>query len=62
LMPTYLTFPEMGDLLFLSRHTVKSHAMSLYRKLGAETRRQLVERACSLGYLPPSAVPRGPRA
>lgn len=60
LLPTYLTFPEMGELLFLSRYTVKSHAMSIYRKLGAASRQQVVERASSLGFLPVSAVPRCP--
>ncbi|MET0520832.1 MAG: hypothetical protein ABW156_02490, partial [Jiangellaceae bacterium] len=34
LLPTHLSFPEIGDRLFISRHTVKSQVNSLYRKLG----------------------------
>jgi LuxR family transcriptional regulator, maltose regulon positive regulatory protein len=57
LLPTYLTFPEMGEMLFVSRNTVKAHAVAIYRKLGCSTRQQVVHRACALGYLPPSCVP-----
>ena len=57
LLSTYLSFPEMAALLFLSRHTVKSQALSIYRRLGATSRHEAVERACSLGYLPPMAMP-----
>ena len=34
LMSTHLTFREMGERLYLSPHTVKSQALSVYRKLG----------------------------
>ena len=60
LLPSCLSFAEMAQLLFVSRYTVKSHAMSIYRKLDASTRSQVVERACSLGYLPPSVLPQVP--
>ena len=60
LLPSCLSFSEMGELLFISRYTVKSHAMSIYRKLDASTRSQVVERACSLGYLPVSVLPQVP--
>ena len=33
LLPTHLSFPDIADRLFLSRHTVKTQAMSIYRKL-----------------------------
>ncbi len=33
-LSTYLTFPEIGERLFLSRHTIKTQAISIYRKLG----------------------------
>ena len=57
LLPTHLSFPEMGAMLFVSRHTVKTQALSTYRKLGAASRHEAVERACALGYLPPSSMP-----
>jgi len=51
LLSTHLTFPEIGDEMFLSRHTIKSQASSLYRKIGASTRSQAVTRARELGLL-----------
>jgi LuxR family maltose regulon positive regulatory protein len=56
-LPTHLTFPEMGEQLHLSRHTVKSQALSAYRKLGVTSRSDAVARATELGLLP-----RGPAA
>jgi len=35
-----MTLGEIGEALFLSRETVKSHATSIYRKLGVTTRRE----------------------
>lgn len=52
MLPTHLSFPEIGALLFVSRHTVKSQAVAIYRKLGAKSRSESVERARMLGYLP----------
>ena len=40
-----------GAEFFLSPHTIKSQAISLYRKLGASTRSQAVIRARELGML-----------
>ena len=37
--------------MFLSPYTVKSQAMSIYRKLGASSRSQAVARARELGLL-----------
>jgi LuxR family transcriptional regulator, maltose regulon positive regulatory protein len=51
LLATHLTFPEIGQELFVSRHTIKSQANSLYRKLGAASRNQAVTRAQELGLL-----------
>jgi LuxR family maltose regulon positive regulatory protein len=51
LLTTHLTFKEIGERRHLSRHTVKSHAMSIYRKLGATSRSAAVERARELGLL-----------
>jgi LuxR family maltose regulon positive regulatory protein len=50
-LATHLTFPEIGDRLYLSRHTVKSHAMAIYRKLNVTSRNEGVERAHELGLL-----------
>ena len=36
---------------FLSRHTVKSEANSIYRKLGVSSRSQAVSRSVELGLL-----------
>ena len=51
MLPTHLSFPEMAEELFLSRHTIKSQAMSLYRKLGASSRGEAVARSRELGLL-----------
>ena len=51
LLATHLSFPEIGEELFLSRNTIKSEAMSLYRKLGAASRSQAVTRSRELGLL-----------
>jgi LuxR family maltose regulon positive regulatory protein len=51
LLSTHLTFPEIGDELFVSRHTVKAQANSIYRKLDATSRNQAVGRARELGLL-----------
>jgi LuxR family maltose regulon positive regulatory protein len=37
--------------MFLSRTTIKSQAMSIYRKLGASSRSQAVARSRELGLL-----------
>jgi LuxR family maltose regulon positive regulatory protein len=52
-LPSHLSFPEIGQQLWLSRHTVKSQAMSAYRKLGVSSRSEAVTRARQLGLLPP---------
>jgi LuxR family transcriptional regulator, maltose regulon positive regulatory protein len=49
LLSTHLTFREIGEQLYLSRHTVKSHAMSIYRKLAVGSRGAAVERAKEIG-------------
>jgi DNA-binding NarL/FixJ family response regulator len=45
------TNPEIGLALHLSRHTVKEHTSSLYRRLGVANRVQAVRRAQQLGLL-----------
>ena len=51
MLATHLSFPEIGAGLFLSPHTVKSQAISIYRKLGASSRSQAVTRSRELGLL-----------
>jgi LuxR family maltose regulon positive regulatory protein len=51
LLPTHLTYPEIGERLFISRHTVKTQASSVYRKLGASSRKEAVERIVDLGLV-----------
>jgi LuxR family maltose regulon positive regulatory protein len=46
-----LTYAEIADRLFVSQNTVKSHAKSVYTKLGVSGRRRAVERAQELGLL-----------
>ena len=49
LLPTHLSFREIGERLFISRHTVKTQAISIYRKLGASSRHEAIERMEALG-------------
>jgi len=51
MLATHLSFPEIARELFLSPHTIKSEARSLYRKLDASTRSQAVLRSRELGLL-----------
>ena len=51
MLSTHLSFPEIAEEMFLSRHTVKSQAASIYRKLGASSRSQAVTQSRNLGLL-----------
>ena len=51
LLSTHLSFAEIGAELFVSPNTAKTHAVSIYRKLGAGTRGRAVARARELGLL-----------
>jgi LuxR family maltose regulon positive regulatory protein len=53
LLPTHLTFPELGQRLHLSRHTIKTQAVSIYRKLGVSSRSAAIDRMHELGMLEP---------
>lgn len=50
-LPSHLTFPKIGEHLFLSTNTVKTHALSIYRKLGVSSRAEAVDRARALGLV-----------
>jgi LuxR family maltose regulon positive regulatory protein len=56
-LATHLMFPEIAARLFVSRNTVKSEAVSIYRKLGVSSRSGAVERAVELGLLESSIYP-----
>jgi LuxR family maltose regulon positive regulatory protein len=56
-LATHLTFPEIGDRLFITRNTVKTEAVSIYRKLTASSRSEAIERAVEVGLLEASVVP-----
>jgi LuxR family maltose regulon positive regulatory protein len=51
LLASSLSLGEIAGELYLSRNTVKSHARSLYRKLGVATRSQAVDCARREGLL-----------
>lgn len=51
LLVTHLSFPEIGDRLHVSRHTVKAHAMSVYRKLNVSSRSEAVAKAREIGLI-----------
>ena len=59
-LATHLMFPEIATRLFISRNTVKSEAVSIYRKLGVSSRSEAIERAVELGLLESSVYPPTP--
>ena len=58
-LATHLIFPEIASRLFISRNTVKTEAVSIYRKLGVSSRSQAIERAVEVGLLESSVYPPG---
>lgn len=50
-LPSRLTFAQIGEHLFLSRATIKTHAMAIYRKLGVSSRDDAIARARALGLV-----------
>lgn len=51
LLATHLSFAQIGKRIHISGHTAKSHAISIYRKLGVRSRSEAVERAIEIGLL-----------
>ena len=51
ILATHLSFAEIAAEMFLSRNTISSQAISIYRKLGVGSRSQAVVRSRELGLL-----------
>ena len=51
MLTTHLSFREIAERRFVSPNTVKTQAISAYRKLGACTRSEAIERAIELGLI-----------
>ena len=51
LLSTHLSFREIGEQLFVSRNTIKTQAISVYRKLGVSSRSDAIARAAELGLV-----------
>lgn len=51
LLTTHLSFREIGERLFVSHNTVKTQAISIYRKLDATSRSEAIARAVQIGLL-----------
>jgi LuxR family maltose regulon positive regulatory protein len=49
LLSTHLSLREIGERLYISPHTVKSHTNSIYRKLEVTSRSEAVTRTHQLG-------------
>jgi LuxR family maltose regulon positive regulatory protein len=56
LLTTHLSFREIAERLFVSRNTVKTQAISIYRKLDASSRSEAIERAVALGLVDAAPV------
>lgn len=50
-LPEHLSFPQIAARIHVSPNTVKTHAASIYRKLGASSRDEAVRRAREIGLL-----------
>jgi LuxR family maltose regulon positive regulatory protein len=58
-LATHLMFPEIASRLFVSRNTIKTEAVAIYRKLGVSSRSEAVERAVEVGLFESSIYPPG---
>jgi LuxR family maltose regulon positive regulatory protein len=54
LLSTHLSFREIGERLHVSRNTIKTQAISVYRKLGVSSRSEAVAVAEDLGLVEPA--------
>jgi LuxR family maltose regulon positive regulatory protein len=53
-LPEHRSFPQIAAAIQVSPNTVKTHAASIYRKLGCSSRDQAVRRAREMGLLDPA--------
>ena len=51
LLPTHLTMGEIGERLYISKNTVKTHMVTIYRKFGVSSRTAAISRMHELGLL-----------
>ena len=51
MLATDLSTREIGEQLFLSPNTIRSHTRALYRKLGVNSRADAIARGTTLGLL-----------
>ncbi len=54
-LPTHRTLMSIACELFVAHSTAKTHSLSVYRKLGVNSRAAAIERAIQLALLPPDA-------
>ena len=57
LLATHLSIGEIAERQFVSRATVKTQAISIYRKLGVTSRSEAVEHAADMGLIELAMVP-----
>jgi LuxR family maltose regulon positive regulatory protein len=57
LLATHLSFREIGERLHVSRNTVKTQAISVYRKLGVSNRSDAIDQAGQLGLVEAATRP-----
>jgi LuxR family maltose regulon positive regulatory protein len=50
-LATHLSFREIGQQLYVSRNTIKTQAISVYRKLGVTSRSEAIACAARLGLV-----------
>jgi LuxR family maltose regulon positive regulatory protein len=56
LLTTHLSFREIAERLSVTRNTVKTQAISIYRKLDATSRSEAIARAVALGLVDPAVI------
>lgn len=56
LLATHLSFREIGERLYISRNTVKTQAISVYRKLGVSNRSDAITECDRLGLIDLASV------